>query len=146
MELVDGACKERLYPVGRLQRQTTGLLLFTNDGEIAKKLTNPKHGVKKIYHVLLDKNLKSVDLKKIVEGVTLEEGTAYVEAATYIKNAPKEKSASKYTEVKTVQFVEFSNTWILMYFVWTEFTLRLTKKRHPKRASSIPFRARSCQC
>ena len=89
MELVAGACKERLYPVGRLHRQTTGLLLFTNDGEIAKKLTNPKHGVKKIYHVLLDKNLKSLDLKKIVEGVTLEDGPAYVEAATYIKNAPK---------------------------------------------------------
>tara|TARA_Y100001978_G_scaffold202618_1_gene224381 strand:+ start:676 stop:1497 length:822 start_codon:yes stop_codon:yes gene_type:complete len=89
MELVRGACKEILYPVGRLHRQTTGLLLFTNDGEMAKKLTNPKHGVKKIYHVLLDKNLKSVDLKKIVEGVNIEEGTAYVEAATYIKNAPK---------------------------------------------------------
>lgn len=89
MELVAGACKERLYPVGRLHRQTTGLLLFTNDGEMVKKLTNPKHGVKKIYHVLLDKNLKSVDLKKIIEGVKMEEGTAYVELATYIKNAPK---------------------------------------------------------
>ena len=89
MELVGGACKERLYPVGRLHRQTTGLLLFTNDGDMAKKLTNPKHGVKKIYHVLLDKNLKSLDLKKIVEGINLEEGAAYVEAATYIKNAPK---------------------------------------------------------
>ena len=89
MELVGGACKERLYPVGRLHRQTTGLLLFTNDGDMAKKLTNPKHGVKKIYHVLLEKNLKSVDLKKIIEGVNLEKGTAHVEAATYIKNAPK---------------------------------------------------------
>ena len=89
MELVSGACKERLYPVGRLHRQTTGLLLFTNDGEMAKKLTNPKHGLKKIYHVLLDKNLKSLDLKKIVEGIKLEEGIAYVEAATYIKDAPK---------------------------------------------------------
>ena len=89
MELLSGACKERLYPVGRLHRQTTGLLLFTNDGEMVKKLTNPKHGVKKIYHVLLDKNLKSMDLKKIVEGVRLEEGIAYVEEATYIKNAPK---------------------------------------------------------
>ena len=89
MELVSVACKERLYPVGRLHRQTTGLLLFTNDGDMAKKLTNPKHGVKKIYHVLLDKNLKSVDLKKIVEGITLEDGVAYIETATYIKNAPK---------------------------------------------------------
>lgn len=89
MQLVSGASKERLHPVGRLHRQTTGLLLFTNDGEMAKKLTNPKYGVKKIYHVLLDKNLKSVDLKKIVEGVKLEEGTAYVEEASYIKNTPK---------------------------------------------------------
>lgn len=89
MELVSGACKERLHPVGRLHRQTTGLLLFTNDVELVKKLTNPKHGVKKIYHILLDKNLKSIDLKKIVEGVNLEEGTAYVKEATYIKNAPK---------------------------------------------------------
>jgi len=89
MELVSGACKERLYPVGRLHRQTTGLLLFTNDGKMAKKLTNPKHGVKKIYHILLDKNLKAADLKKIIEGVNLEEGTAYVKEATYIKNAPK---------------------------------------------------------
>ncbi len=89
MELVAGTCKERLYPVGRLHRQTTGLLLFTNDGDIAKKLTNPKHGFKKIYHVLLDKNLKSVDLKKIVEGVNLEDGIAYVETVTYIKNTPK---------------------------------------------------------
>ena len=89
MELVGGACKEILYPVGRLHRQTTGLLLFTNDGEMAKKLTNPKHRVKKIYHVLLDKTLKSVDLKKIIDGVNLEEGTAYVKAATYIKNSPK---------------------------------------------------------
>ena len=89
MELVGLACKERLYPVGRLHRQTTGLLLFTNDGSMAKKLTNPKHGVKKIYHVLLDKNLKSDDLKKIIKGVNLEEGIANVESATYIKNAPK---------------------------------------------------------
>ena len=89
MELVAGTCKERLRPVGRLHRQTTGLLLFTNDEELVKKLTNPKHSVKKIYHVLLDKNLKSLDLKKIIEGVILEEGTAYVEKATYIKNAPK---------------------------------------------------------
>ena len=54
-------------------------------------MTNPKHGLKKIYHVLLDKNLKSLDLKKIVEGIKLEEGIAYVEAATYIKDAPKER-------------------------------------------------------
>ena len=91
MELVDRACKERLYPIGRLHRQTTGLLLFTNDGVMAKKLNNHKHGVKKIYHVLLDKNLKSIDLKKIIEGVSIDEETAYVAAASYIKNSPKKE-------------------------------------------------------
>ena len=97
MELVDRACKERLYPIGRLHRQTTGLLLFTNDGVMAKKLTNHKHGVKKIYHVLLDKNLKSIDLKKIIEGVSIEEETAYVAAASYIKNSPKNGDPLKFT-------------------------------------------------
>ena len=57
MQLVDNACEERIYPVGRLDRNTTGLLLFTNDGDLAKKLIHPKHGVRKIYHVTLDKKL-----------------------------------------------------------------------------------------
>ena len=78
MELVSVACKEILYPVGRLHRQTTGLLLFTNDGDMAKKLTNPKHGVKKIYHVLLDKNLKSDDLQENCRRYNLEEEIAYM--------------------------------------------------------------------
>jgi 23S rRNA pseudouridine2605 synthase len=84
MELVKNACKERLYPVGRLDRATTGLLLMTNDGELAKKLTHPSHQVKKIYHVSLDKNLKAVDLKKITEGVTLEDGLADVDEIAYV--------------------------------------------------------------
>ena len=64
-ELIAKACKERLYPVGRLDRITSGLLLFTNDGELSKKLTYPKQRVKKIYHITLDKNLKAVDMNKI---------------------------------------------------------------------------------
>jgi 23S rRNA pseudouridine2605 synthase len=84
MELVKNACKERLYPVGRLDRATTGLLLMTNDGELAKKLTHPSHQVKKIYHVSLDKNLKAVDLKKITEGVILEDGLAEVDEIAYV--------------------------------------------------------------
>ena len=77
MELIKDACKERLYPVGRLDRSTTGLLLMTNDGELAKRLTHPSHGVRKIYHVTLDKNLQAVDMKKITEGFELEDG--YIE-------------------------------------------------------------------
>ncbi|TAF31486.1 MAG: rRNA pseudouridine synthase, partial [Cytophagales bacterium] len=74
MELVEGACKERIYPVGRLDRDTTGLLLFTNDGELAKKLTHPSHQVKKIYRIELDKGIKEEDFKAINEGITLEDG------------------------------------------------------------------------
>ena len=77
MELIKDSCKERLYPVGRLDRSTTGLLLMTNDGELAKRLTHPSHGVRKIYHVTLDKNLQAVDMKKITEGFELEDG--YIE-------------------------------------------------------------------
>jgi 23S rRNA pseudouridine2605 synthase len=83
MALISNACKERIYPVGRLDRSTTGLLLFTNDGELAKKLMHPKHGVKKIYHVELDKNLAKPDMEKIVSGVNLEDGIAQVDEIAY---------------------------------------------------------------
>lgn len=74
MNLVENACDERIYSVGRLDRNTTGLLLFTNDGELTTRLTHPKHGVKKLYHVVLDKPLSKNDLMKIIEGVGLEDG------------------------------------------------------------------------
>ncbi|WP_350286328.1 pseudouridine synthase [uncultured Croceitalea sp.] len=89
MELVSSASNSRLYPVGRLDRATTGLLLFTNDGDMAKKLTHPKFGVRKIYHVVLDKNVTAADLKKIQEGLTLEDGTIEVDEVSYIQGAPK---------------------------------------------------------
>ncbi len=73
MELIANACKERIYPVGRLDRNTTGLLLFTNDGDLAKTLTHPSSHVRKIYHAELDKSLKVSDMKKLVEGVEIEE-------------------------------------------------------------------------
>ncbi len=76
MELVADACKERLYPVGRLDRNTTGLLLFTNDGEMAAKLTHPKFGIKKVYNVVLNRNLRTEDFKKLIDGVELEDGPA----------------------------------------------------------------------
>ncbi len=92
MSLVHKACKERIYPVGRLDRMTTGLLLFTNDGEMAKKLTHPKHGIKKIYQVELDKALTKTDMVKITEGVELEDGLATVDIITYLGDGTDKKT------------------------------------------------------
>ena len=74
MSLVEKACQERIYPVGRLDKETSGLLLFTNDGDTAKKLTHPSHKVKKIYQVELDKEITQDHFNKILEGVTLDDG------------------------------------------------------------------------
>lgn len=95
MELVSNASRTRLLPVGRLDRNTTGLLLFTNDGDLAKKLTHPKHGVRKIYHVELDKNLKQSDLVQIQKGLTLDDGPVEVDEVSYIENAPKREVGVK---------------------------------------------------
>ncbi len=89
MELVSKASKSRLVPVGRLDRNTTGLLLFTNDGDLAKKLTHPRHGIRKIYHVELNKNLTAEDLRKIQTGITLDDGQIKVDEISYINNSPK---------------------------------------------------------
>jgi 23S rRNA pseudouridine2605 synthase len=83
MELVDRACRERIYPVGRLDRNTTGVLLFTNDGELTRKLTHPSFNKKKVYHVFLDKNLQHSDLNKIAEGLDLEDGFIQPDAIAY---------------------------------------------------------------
>jgi 23S rRNA pseudouridine2605 synthase len=72
MELIRGACKERVFPVGRLDRNTTGLLLFTNDGDLARKLMHPKHKIKKVYHVTLDRNLDRKDMLEIAAGPDLD--------------------------------------------------------------------------
>ncbi|MBA3664998.1 MAG: pseudouridine synthase [Bacteroidetes bacterium] len=90
MQLVSGACKERIYPVGRLDRNTTGLLLFTNDGELTKKLTHPKHDIKKVYHVSLNKSLKPEDFKAIVEGVELEDGVIKADDLAFVGEGKKE--------------------------------------------------------
>ena len=85
MDLVANATTSRLFPVGRLDRQTTGVLLFTNDGHMAKKLTHPSHNIKKIYHVVLDKNLHGDDMGKIREGIRMEEGIAKVDKISFIE-------------------------------------------------------------
>ncbi|SDW53137.1 ribosomal large subunit pseudouridine synthase B [Lutibacter oricola] len=95
MELVSNATKERIYPVGRLDRNTTGLLLFTNDGELAKKLTHPKHNIQKIYHASLDKKLAMSDLHKISDGFMLDERRVLVDDISYIENQPKSEVGVK---------------------------------------------------
>lgn len=89
MDLVANASPYRLFPVGRLDRQTTGLILLTNDGHLTKKLTHPSFGVKKIYHVTLDRKLSIEDLHKIADGVRLEEGIAEVDSISFIEGKPK---------------------------------------------------------
>jgi 23S rRNA pseudouridine2605 synthase len=83
MDLISKAGKERIYPVGRLDKNTTGVLLFTNDGDLTKKLTHPSFNKKKIYHVHLNKNMIHSDLKKISEGLELEDGPVRVDAIAY---------------------------------------------------------------
>lgn len=84
MELVQDACRERIYPVGRLDIQTTGLLLFTNDGELATKLTHPSFERKKVYHVQLDRDLAQEDMEKIASGLQLEDGPIAADAIEHI--------------------------------------------------------------
>lgn len=89
MDFVKGACKERIYPVGRLDRNTTGVLLLTNDGDLASKLTHPKYLKKKIYHVYCDKNVAKGDLDQIAAGVTLDDGEIHADAISYASDTDK---------------------------------------------------------
>ena len=90
MDLVKGACNERIYPVGRLDRNTTGVLLLTNDGDLASKLTHPKYLKKKIYHVHLDKNLTKADMEQIAAGIQLDVGEIHADAISYTDDVKKD--------------------------------------------------------
>ena len=90
MDLVKNVCPERIYPVGRLDRNTTGVLLLTNDGDLASKLTHPKFLKKKVYHVYLDKNVTARDMQQIAEGITLDDGEVHADAIEYAH--PTDKS------------------------------------------------------
>ena len=90
MDLVKGACNERIYPVGRLDRNTTGVLLLTNDGDLASKLTHPKYLKKKIYHVHLDKNLTKADMEQIAAGIQLDDGEIHADAISYTDDVKKD--------------------------------------------------------
>lgn len=89
MDLVKNVCPERIYPVGRLDRNTTGVLLLTNDGDLASKLTHPKYLKKKVYHVFLDKNVTAHDMQKIAEGIELEDGEVHADAIEYAHDTDK---------------------------------------------------------
>jgi 23S rRNA pseudouridine2605 synthase len=90
MDLIAGACRERVYPVGRLDRNTTGLLLLTNDGELTKKLTHPKYGIKKVYHVSLNRGIKPEDFSALAEGIELEDGMMKVDDIAFVGEGKKE--------------------------------------------------------
>ena len=91
MDLVKNACPERIYPVGRLDRNTTGVLLLTNDGDLASKLTHPKFLKKKIYHVYLDRNVTAHDLEEIANGITLDDGEIKADAIEYADPVDKKQ-------------------------------------------------------
>ena len=91
MDLFKNACPERIYPVGRLDRNTTGVLLLTNDGDLASKLTHPKYLKKKIYHVYLDRNVTAHDIQQIAEGITLEDGEIKADAIEYADPVDKKQ-------------------------------------------------------
>ena len=92
MDLVKNACTERIYPVGRLDRNTTGVLLLTNDGELASKLTHPKYVKKKIYHVWVDKAISEEDMQHIADGVELEDGEIHADAISYVSETDKKQA------------------------------------------------------
>ncbi len=91
MDLVKNACDKRIFPVGRLDRNTTGLLLLTNDGELTTRLTHPKYGVSKLYHVKTDKPVAVNDLVKLNKGVELEDGIVKADKASYVDNSKKDE-------------------------------------------------------
>ena len=91
MHLIESAGKERIYPVGRLDRNTTGLLLFTNDGDLAERLTHPKYGVRKIYHVSLDKNLRPEDFDKLISGIEMEDGFMKADELSFVGEGQDKK-------------------------------------------------------
>ena len=90
MELVKGACSERIYPVGRLDKNSLGLLLFTNDGDVTRQLTHPSLEKKKIYQVTLDKALTRADMEQLTEGITLEDGEIFADEVAYVSESKKD--------------------------------------------------------
>jgi 23S rRNA pseudouridine2605 synthase len=91
LDLVRNACNERIYPVGRLDRSTTGVLLLTNDGDLASQLTHPKYNKKKIYHAYLDKALTKADMEQIVNGIELEDGEIHADEVQFVDDEDRKQ-------------------------------------------------------
>ncbi|MCI5626457.1 MAG: RNA-binding S4 domain-containing protein [Porphyromonadaceae bacterium] len=92
LDLVKNACRERIYPVGRLDRNTTGVLLLTNDGDLASKLTHPKFVKKKIYHVWTDKDIAEEDMQRIADGIELPDGEIHADAISYVSDTDRNQA------------------------------------------------------
>ncbi|MBT9187397.1 MULTISPECIES: pseudouridine synthase [Zobellia] len=99
--LISKATKTELLPVGKLSKDTTGLLLFTNDGELTKRLNSPKNGLRKIFHVELNKPLRSADLKKIQEGILVDEKVIKVQDISFVDKAPKNQIGMEIFSTRT---------------------------------------------
>lgn len=132
IDLVKNACDERIYPVGRLDKETTGVLLLTNDGELTKRLTHPKYNRKKIYHVFLDKPFTHNHFEQILQGVNLEDGKMHADALNYASEDKKEVGIEIHSGKKRIVrrlFAELGYTVVKLDRV---YFCGLTKKNVPR--------------
>ena len=128
MDLVKNACQERIYPVGRLDRNTTGVLLLTNDGDLASKLTHPSFKKKKIYHVWLDKNVSIEDMEKIANGLELEDGEIHADAISYASEDDKSQVGIEIHSGRNRIVRRISNHWAITWLNWIVYICRSYKK------------------
>ena len=91
MDIIRRACSERIFPVGRLDRNTTGVLLLTNDGELASKLTHPQYVKKKIYHVFTDRDVTEEDMQRMADGIELRDGPIHADAVSYVNDTDRDQ-------------------------------------------------------
>ena len=133
MELVRGATNAKIQPIGRMDKNTTGLLVFTNDTDMVRKFSLPNQKSAKIYQVSLDKNLKYEDLEKISNGVTLDGHKLYVDEITYVENEPKTEIGLKIrtSNVKVVRAIFESHKYDVLKIDRVSFA-GLTKKNLPR--------------
>ncbi len=132
MDLVGKACDERIYPVGRLDRNTTGVLLFTNDGELAKKLTHPKHEVEKIYRVELNDSFKASDLDKLKAGIELEDGFIKPDEVAMLEDSNKSVGISLHSGKNRIVRRIFESLGYEVVRLDRTFFAGLTKKALPR--------------
>ena len=128
-------CPSRVFPVGRLDKNTTGVLMFTNDGEIAEKLTHPSYDKKKIYQVFLDHELTQEDFDKILSGITLTDGDIAADALSYTDANDIASSASKSTRARTASYAASSSHSDMMYAHLTEFISQVLPRRDSRKVT-----------